>query len=329
MKKVVCVLIILTIVFNMSSCSLERYFLYKKDYPLLFDTYVSFLCYAKSQSEFDKYCDIAEENMEKYNKLFDIYNDYEGINNIKTINDNSGIKAIKVDKEIIELLEYGKRFYSETEGGVNIAFGSVLKIWHRYREEGKEIPKTEELEEASKHTDINAIEINKEKSEVFVNDSETSIDVGCCAKGYAVEKTAEALKNAGAKDFLINAGGNICAVGKNGNKKGWKIGIEFPKKDSMEIVKTLDIEDKSAVTSGDYQRYYEVDGKRYHHIIDTNTLFPSNICRSATIIGENSAICDMLSTAVFVLPIEKSRILIKKYNVEAVWIMEDGEIITA
>ena len=90
----------------------------------------------------------------------------------------------------------------------------------------------------------------------------------------------------------------------------------------------MDITDKSAVTSGDYQRFYEVDGKKYHHIINSETLFPSEVCKSATVIVEDSAVADMLSTAIFVLPIEKSRALLSKYNAQAVWIMENGEIIT-
>lgn len=304
-----------------------------------FDTVITVMGYTKSKEEFDSYVGKIKTEFIRLNKLYDIYNDYEGINNIKTINDNAGIKPVKVDKEIVDLIVFAKKWYETTGGKTNIAMGSVLKIWHDFRTEGKDnpeeakLPPIEALKEAAKHTDINKVIVDEENSTVFLEDEKMSLDVGSVAKGYATELATKMIIKEGFTSGIINAGGNVRTFGKplDGERDYWGIAVQNPDEfilsDDNSSLDTLFVSDKSVVTSGDYQRYYVVDGKVYHHLIDPNTLMPGNHFRAVAVVTEDSGLGDFLSTTVFLTPYEEGRKLVESLDgVEALWIKKDGTI---
>lgn len=292
--------------------------------------------YCDSKEEFEKYSKMIKNELQTYHRLYDIYNDYDGINNIKTINDNAGIKAVKVDEKIIDLIEFSMDMYKKTDGAFNIALGSVLTIWHDYRADGidhpdnAKLPPMDTLLEANNHTDINNIIIDKENSTVYLADKEMSLDVGSVAKGYATEKVAQYIEKKGLKQALMSVGGNIRAIGgKDKNNDDWKSGITNPldKNGTDPYIKTVRLKDMSLVTSGDYQRYYTVDGKKYHHIINDHTLMPSDYFTSVTILTQDSGYADALSTSIFNMPYEEGVKLINSLdNTEAIWLYKDGTI---
>ena len=303
---------------------------YNTSYYDIFDTFSTFTMYGSSEQEFENLSSDLHQKLVYINKLFDIYNSYEGINNIKTINDNAGIAPVKVEPEIIDLIKAGKYAYNRTHGTVNIAMGSVLEIWHNYRENALDnniyaIPSLQELQEAAKHTDINSIIIDEENSTVYISDKDTSLDVGAIAKGYAADYALKYLKENESGPFLLNLGGNvICTTGEN--KKNWTIGVTSPYDDDRGYIDKVTLQGGSAVSSGDYQRYYEYEGKRYHHIIDSTTLYPSDNNREVTVISDSSLEGDIFSTALFILPYEQGRALAEENNIEALWITADDEI---
>ncbi len=301
----------------------------------VFDTQTQIIGYAASKEEFSSQIAQIKEKFQYYNDLYDIYHDYDDLNNIKTINDNAGIKPVKVDEEIINLLKLGIDMEKNTDGKMNIAMGSVLTIWHDYREAGEDnpeeaaLPPMNELEEASKHTDINQIVIDEEASTVYLADPDMSLDVGSIGKGYAVQKVAEYAKNElGMDHLLFSVGGNVCAVGGHPDGTEWNIGIQNPDVDSSEAyVKKVKVKDISVVTSGNYQRYYMVDGKRYCHIINGDTLMPADYFSSVTIITKESGMADAYSTAVFNMPLEEGLEFVNQQpEIEAMWILEDGSM---
>lgn len=300
----------------------------------VFDTKTEIIGYAPSEKVFKEQVNQLREKMIFYHQLYDIYNDYEGIKNIKTINDNAGIVPVEVDKEIIELLKLSKELYTVTEGKVNVAMGSVLSIWHNYREDGladpanAKIPLMEELKEAAKYMDISRIIIDEEASTVYIPDKEMSIDIGGIGKGYAVQKVVEYAKEIGMENVLISVGGNICALGMKSDGSNWKVGILNPDLDSEEAyVETVELEDCCVVTSGDYQRYYMVGNTKYCHIIHPDTLMPSAYFPSVSILTKDSGVADAISTAVFNMPLEEGMEFINEMDgVEAMWVMDDGEI---
>lgn len=314
-----------------------KYDKYSYEFYGSFNTMIRFMGYAENEKQFEELSKKGQTRFEELHKLYDIYNDYEGINNIKTINDNAGVKPVEVKQEIIDLLLFSKEWYTKTGGTFNIALGPVLSIWHAYREEGKrdsanaKLPDMEALKKAMLKTDITKLEIDASKKTAFLREPGMSLDVGAVAKGYATEVVARELSEAGYTSFIVDAGGNVRVVGKplDGVRNKWGIGIQDPNEDAkVPTSASLDIvfmTDASLVSSGDYERYYEVNGKRYHHLIDPATLMPANYYRSVSILTRDSGAADILSTAVYLLPYEKSRALVESLEgVDAFWVMPDG-----
>lgn len=305
---------------------------YDVQYFDYFDTITSFTMYAESEEQFEEYEESFRSELEYYHRLFDIYNSYEGVNNIKTINDNAGIVPVRVDEEIINLLEFAKEQYEATDGSVNVAMGSVLSIWHDYREAagsmpgGGKVPDMAELEKAAEHMDISQVVIDKTAMTVYLEDASLRLDVGAVAKGYSTWRISEKLREQGVKSALLSVGGNVQCIGTKGDGKPWRVGIQNPDTSSQQsYLYVVGLQDKALVTSGTYQRYYEVDGVRYHHIINPDTLMPWREYDSVTILCENGGLADALSTAVFNMPLEEGMALVEALEgTEALWIYPDG-----
>lgn len=341
MKKKVISVLLLTMILLVTGCNSRpkiKYNKYTGSILDVFDTVTVVIGYTETQEEFDAYFNMIHDRFQMLHKLYDKYNNYDGINNIKTINDQAGIKPVKVDKEIIDLILFSKEWYEKTEGLTNIAFGPVLEIWHDYRVKGldnpenAELPPMEVLKQASQYTDIDKVIVDVKNSTVFLEDPEMRLDVGAVAKGFATELVAKEITEAGMISGAISSGGNVRTIGYplDGVKKRWSIGIQDPNKSVFSEDRNLDvvfIKDASVVNSGDYQRYYKVDDVVVHHLIDPKTLMPATHYRNVTVVTEDSGIADFLSTELFVLPYKESRQLADSLDgVEALWIMPDGKV---
>lgn len=309
---------------------------YEASFFDVFDTQTQIIGYAASKEEFTKQVSLIKEKLEYYHKLYDIYYNYETINNLKTINDNAAIAPVKADKEIIALLKLGIEMYEKTNGKVNIAMGSVLEIWHDYRqaaldnEDDAQLPPMDKLLEAAEHTKITDIVIDEKESTVFLKDEKMSLDVGSIGKGYAVQKTAQyAQEELQITSMLFSVGGNVCAVGAHPDGTPWKIGIQNPDTDSEQAyLQKVEIASKSVVTSGNYQRYYMVDGKRYCHIINPDTLLPADEFSSVTVIGDDSGLADAYSTALFNMTLKDGMEFVRSHEeIKVMWILQDQTIV--
>ncbi len=347
MKKFIIVLLVTAMIFNLMACGVkkepERY---QAQFLELFDTVTTILGYADSEKEFSDFAQSVHDHLQEYHELYDIYKDYSGINNIKTINDNAGVAPVKVDQKIIDLLKFGKEVYTLSDGEVNIAYGAVLSVWHTYREEGTndpdkaKLPPMELLREKEKHTDLNQVIIDEQASTVYLTDPEMRLDVGAIAKGYATERVAGEVIADGYHNALLSVGGNVRAIGSRGpgikettdtstvKAEDWAVGIQNPDLESEEpYLDILALSDLSLVSSGDYERFYTVNGKRYHHIIDPKTLMPSTYYRAVSIVTKDSGIADALSTTIFNLPQEEGLKLIESMEgTEALWVYADGSM---
>lgn len=292
-----------------------------------------------SKAEFEDYVKTVDETLGYYHKLFDIYYEYSGFDNIKTINKNAGQNPVKVDKELVDFLLYCKELYTLTRGKTNVMLGSVLKIWHDVRDEANEnlgylaqsdLPSAEALSEANGHTSIDSLVINEEECTVYISDAKASLDVGAVAKGYVVEILYNKLKAAGADSLVLNIGGNIRTIGLKPDGEEWVSGITDPDSSSDSTFKCkISLGEGSIVTSGDYERYFVVGDKKYHHIIDPDTLMPAAYFSAVSIITKDSALADALSTALFCMSYEEGLELIKSIGgVEVIWIDTDYNMIT-
>lgn len=299
---------------------------YTATFLTLFDTVTTVVGVDESEEEFREKAQQIHDELLVYHQLFDIYHDYEGIHNLKTVNDAAGQAPVVVDESIIALLQDCKAYYDLTGGKVNAAMGSVLRLWHDARTDGiadplhARIPEREALIEASQHMDFAHVIIDETASTVYLADPELSLDVGAIAKGWATQRVAE---NA-PEGLLISVGGNVCATGGKSADTPWVVGIRDPK-DAEKNLHTLYVERASVVTSGDYQRTYMVDGEEYHHIIDPLTLLPAKGYTGVTIVCGDSGLADALSTALFLLPIEEGRALAEACGAAVLWVEKNGE----
>lgn len=298
-----------------------------------FDTITTFMAYTKDEEEFEHYVSVLNEELKKYHELYNSYDAFEGVNNFRTINENAGKEAVAVDPKIIELIEYSKEMYDLTGGKINIAMGSLLGLWHDAREisvnnpDEAKIPEESVLKKASSHKDINAIEIDKEKNTVYISDPDVRIDIGAIGKGYATKIIAKRLKEEGLKHGILSVGGDDVLIGDNPASENsyYKIAIQNPDLEDKEnpYSSVVSLRNTSVVTSGDYQRYFMVDGKRYHHIIDPETMYPSTKWRSVSVILDDIAEADTISTYLFILDYEEGLEFAKKVGAEVLWIDED------
>ena len=306
-----------------------------KSYYDFFDTVSVIYSYkGDSKEEFTKnHTDVADL-LRTYHKLFDIYYEHAGMNNIKTINKNAGKSPVEVDPLLIEFLVYAKEIYTLTNGKTNIAMGSVLTLWHDCREEASEdpdnarIPDAATLQQAALHCDINNLIIDRTANTVYISDPDMRLDVGALGKGYATEKAAQLLILRGVSSYVLNIGGNIRLIGEKVTAQPWTIGITNPDRTSSEsIACRISVSDTSLVTSGDYERFYYVKDQKYHHVIDPVTLMPTSYFPSVSVITEDSGLADALSTALFCMSYEDGLALVESIGgVDVIWICYDGTV---
>ena len=296
-----------------------------------FDTVITVVGYENTKEEFDAVAGEILAQFSEYHKLYSIYHRFEGVENLCTVNElvDGAHRTVTVDRRIIDMLLYAKEMYEITDGTVNVAMGSVLSLWHSYREIGKDnpaeasLPPMDKLQAAAAHTDITDMVIDADTCTVTLADPFMKLDVGAVAKGYAVERVARSMEKRGITGYVLNVGGNVRAVGKKPDGALWTVGIENPI--GEEYLAYLQLENESVVTSGSYQRYYYVDGKPYHHIINPDTLMPAEGFLSVSVICKDSGFGDAMSTALFCLPKEDGLALVESVpDLEAMWVAKDG-----
>lgn len=313
MKKILKLMLILLFI---TGCADKKYD--SRNYFYM-DTYINIKIYDYENTEtiFEEIDKIYKD----YHEISDRYHEYASLENVYYLKHNtSESETIKLDDKLCSMIELGIEYNVKTKGRFNINMSDILDVWKAYRENKNGIPSITELEKAKNK--INPI-IFKNKCEILNN--HPSIDLGAIAKGYATEEVGKYLKEKGINKFIINAGGNVL-VGDHYDNSKYKIGLEKPDQ-TKEIYKVLKLNNSSVVTSGGYERFYTYDGKNYHHIIDYNTLYPTNYFKSVTVVTKNSALADTLSTSLFLMPIEEGKKLIENLDIDVIWYTSDDEII--
>lgn len=337
MKRIVAFSIVLLMLCSCSlnpakeaGTSVQRY---SADIYGFFDTSIVFTAYCESRESFEEIFKDVEDEFKEMDRLFDRYNTYPALNNIKTINDNAGKMPVEVDKRITQLLVFASQMYKSTNGAVNIMLGNVYDMWKNSRDNNLPPPETEKLQAAAENCGISHLIVNEERSTVFIDTPDVSIDVGAIAKGFAVDKVTQMLQKKKVKNFLINCGSSsIAAMGKPADKDGWNIGIRKPynlsgsEQNEQELITSVLLSDLCVGTSGDYQNYYQYNGEIYHHLIDPETLFPAKKYRAVTVICESCAEADALSTAIFVSDEQYGNSLADMFEAKVIRVTEDMQI---
>ena len=327
LKKVIACALALAVLALAGGCAQQNQ-KYSVVYWDVFDTVVTITGYASSQAQFDQAAEAAHAELVRLDALFDCYEEHPGVNGVWALNHAQG-QPLKVDGELIDLIDFCAQYYETARRRVNIALGRVLAVWSRYRQEGVALPGMDELSEAARDADPGLIEIDREAGAVRLA-GDFALDLGAVGKGYAVERAAQLLDTL-MPSYLIDAGGNIRAgTAPLDGRSGWSVGLLDPvsaRSGGQDILSVVEVAGLCVVTSGGYQRYYTVDGVDYHHIIDPDTLMPGGDFLQVSVVARDSALADYLSTALFLMDYESGLELVDSLNeVGAIWVTEDGQM---
>lgn len=293
-----------------------------------FDTVITLVAYCDSEEQFQQLRSVVFGRMQELHKKFDIYHEYEGMNNLCTVNRLAG-QPVEVDQEIADLLLTARGIWSETGGLVNIAQGKLFALWKDARDTGV-LPSDEAIQQAMAHGDMEDLTWEKAQGGcvVTLKDPEMALDVGAVAKGWAAEAAADAADAAGiAANYVISAGGNVITRGLAEGKRPWTVGVRDPQSaDPTAHAAAIPSENEAVVTSGGYERKLEVNGKNYCHIIDPRTGYPADFVLSATAICPESGTADGFSTALFLMTPEEAMAFAKDHHFRAIVIDHDGRV---
>ena len=267
------------------------------------------------------------------NRLDYLMSNYKEESELSKVNKNAASEPTTCDNELAYVIEQSLQYSDITDGAFDITIGPLMKKWGFFKEQGR-IPGKEELKSALESVSYKNIIIEERVKKslfrdpsivktIYFRNSGTQIDLGGIGKGYAVDMATRVLKGNGINSALINFAGNIYAYGAPPGKDSWVIGLQHPRK-SEGLLGSFEIRDKAVSTSGDYEKFFTIDGERYSHIIDPRTGNPVKGIVSVTIVAGNAIRADALSTGVFVLGLEKGMELIEKLpDVEGIIIYED------
>lgn len=271
----------------------------------LMDTLISIKVYGSDSENLRKAVSAAYAEMHRIAELADSFPQpgtaAYAASDVCRINQQAGIAPVHVDPDTLAMLLLAKKYCELSGGAFDVTIGPLMDLWGFGKK--PHIPSPDQIQSALAFVGSRDLLLDEKKQTAFLRRLGMKLDLGAIAKGYATEKALHALKNAGINKALIDAGGNIRVLGKNLRNSPWRIGIKDPRK-SDGIVAILSLEDAAAVTSGDYYRFFEVDGKRYHHILDPRTGYPAGENMAVTAITPDAGLADILSTVFFVLPPE-------------------------
>jgi thiamine biosynthesis lipoprotein len=246
---------------------------------------------------------------------------------VNKINEKAGIDYVKVSDETFKVIERGKYYSEVSDENFDITVGPLVELWGIGSDHAK-LPSQEEIDSAKSLINYEKLLLDKSTKSIKLKDKGMIIDLGGIAKGYSADAVAEVLKENGVEHAIINLGGNILTMGSKPTGEPWKIGIQNPDIERGEYIGIVGVEDKTVVTSGIYERFFEQDGKKYHHILSPFTGYPiENSITGVSIITEKSIDADGLSTSLFALGVEEG---LKKAetleDVEVVFITKDDKV---
>lgn len=263
-----------------------------------------------------KLSDEAFEMINKYDSMFSRTNKDSEIYKL-----NEAGKATLSD-DTIEVIKLGLQYSESSKGALDISVEPITALWN-FTSENPKVPDKEKLQSALSHVNYKNITING--NEVTLNDTEGGIDLGAIAKGYIGGKVESFLRSKGVKSAVLSLGGNIVCIGSKPDGKSFTVGLQDPFEDRNVYSEKVSVSNKSVVTSGTYERYFEENGKKYHHILDTKTGYPyENGIVAVSIICDDAIISDALSTVVFTLGIQEGINYINEINNAECMIIENN-----
>ncbi|HSB52307.1 MAG TPA: FAD:protein FMN transferase [Dissulfurispiraceae bacterium] len=315
-------LIIVATVSLLLSCKGGGERLYKETRTALY-TVTSVTVVSSSPEKAQDAIEAAFAEMERLGSLLNFYSDES---ELSLINRKAGVEAVKASDDTMEIM--GKAVFAseQTDGAFDPTVGPVVKLWD-FQE--KRIPDEKSIREKVKEIGYRHIVLDKEKGTVYLDRKGMQIDLGGIVKGFAADKAVAVLRREGISSGIVSVGGEVRAFGKRPDGEMWNVGVKNPRQQGSddELIAAVRLLDRAASTSGDYEKFFEKDGTRYHHILDPKTGYPVSLCRSVTVIAPEAAMTDAFATGVFVLGPQKGLALLKKLDFEGIIVGSDGAIL--
>ncbi len=317
-KRILAAIVAVALLSGLSGCSaLSK----KRDLTYsdtLFDTVIKVEILDYSDEEVIKGC---EDICKKYDAMFSKTDENS---EISKINQAAG-QPVEVSDDMITIIKKGLYYSRLSQGAFDITIGSVSNLWD-FKSEEPVIPAADAVAAAKNH--VNFQNIILKNNTVTLTDPNTQLDVGAIAKGYIADRLKDYLKENGVKHAVINLGGNVLTLGTKADGSDYNIAIQKPFDKSGEAIASVKISDKSVVTTGNYQRYFEKDGKIYHHVLDPKTGMPCETdLYSVSIITVSSLTADALSTVCFLKGYQEALALVNQLNnVDAVFVTSDNKV---
>lgn len=320
-KKLMVILTAIVLIIGMIGCTKEEPSEPITRTEVIMGTVVKVTLYDSDKEE------ILDKVFERVKEIEDLVSINKGGTELDELNENAGIKPVKLSDTSFDIIEKALYYSEISEGGYDLTIGPLVKLWSIGLPEAK-VPTKEEINETIKNIDYSKVEINEDTNEVFLKEEGMLLDLGSIAKGYAADEIAEILREEDVNSAIIDLGGNIYALGLKEGIKNWKIGIQNPFDARGSIVGAVEISDKTVVTSGVYERYIEEDGTRYHHILNPSTGYPYETeIAGVSIIADKSIDGDALSTLIFTKGLDEGLALLEKIDgVDAIFITNDKEV---
>ena len=263
----------------------------------------------------------AYEEMQRVENLLSCYKDSS---EISAINREAGIHPVKVSYETLAMMQRAKAYCSKYKGIFDVTVGPLSNLWGFSEDKEIVLPEDSTIKRLDKLVDYKDIDINKTDTTVFLRKKGMAIDLGGIAKGYAIDRGSAVLRNMGITNFILNAGGDIYVSGKKDKNTQWKLGIKHPR-NTNDIIAEFNLRDYAVATSGDYERFKIINGRRYHHILDPSTGYPGTLSESSTILAPTAEEADATATYVFLIGWQKT-LNDKTLNYPLLIVSSDGSI---
>jgi len=265
---------------------------------------------------------VAEAEMRRIEALM---TDWDSQSQLESINRQAGIEPVRVADELLALLEESIELSELTGGKFDVTYAGAGRLWD-FRASPPALPDPEQVRAGAARVGYERLVVDREAGTAFLKEAGMRIGLGAIAKGYAVDRAVRLIEARGFEDFAVNAGGDLAARGRKSDSELWWVALQHPRKRGENLA-ILPMSNVSAVTSGDYERFFELDGRRYCHIIDPDTGWPANGCQSVTVLAPRTYWADALATGVFVMgPTEGLKLLESLAGIEGAIVDSSGEL---
>lgn len=270
-----------------------------------------------------------EAAFDEFDRLDALMSVWKEGSEIEQLNHAAGEKPVPIGRDVLDVLSMARQTSEWTEGKFDVTFGVLSGLWKFDHDLDGTIPARADVVARLPLIDYRQLDVDVAKSTAFLKQKGMRVHLGGIGKGYAVDRAAAILRGRGFNDFMIQSGGDLYVAGQRGDRP-WRAGIQDPRGPEGTSFAAMDLTDSAFTTSGDYERFFMKDGRRYHHIIDPDTGEPAHGCRSVTIVARTATLADALDTGIFILGPEKGMALIERLNgVEGVIVTSSNNVLVS